>query len=50
MGNDVWNICYGCGGDVHEDETVWIDPSNGRATTTGESYHVRCAPPEGDEE
>lgn len=38
--------CFGCGQDVPEDDAVWIDPSDGRATTTGVSFHVECAPPQ----
>jgi hypothetical protein len=42
--------CAGCGKPVAEDDTVWVDPSTGKATTgdSGSPYHVGCAPDEGD--
>ena len=40
------HACFGCRQAVEEDETVWIDPKTGAATTgkDGQPFHVGCAP------
>jgi hypothetical protein len=38
--------CAECGKQVDSEDTVWIDPKTGEATTgeKGNPYHVECAP------
>ena len=40
------NSCYKCQADIPEDEEVFIDPKTRKATMTGYSYCVGCAPEE----
>lgn len=41
-----WPTCAECKGDVDPEDTVWINPSTGEASTGegAKAYHVRCAP------
>lgn len=38
--------CFACGDGIEVDDEVWIEPTDGRATMTGEPFHTYCAPPE----
>ena len=42
--------CAACEAEVCADDTVWVDPNTGEATTgdAGKPYHVDCAPSEHD--
>ena len=44
------HICAACGKEIDDDDTVWVDPSTGEATTgdRGQPFHVDCAPEEQD--
>ena len=45
-------VCAACGADLPADDTVWVDPASGRATTgtAGIPFCVSCAPDEPEEE